>query len=176
MSDTINPPEEHTVRIERLLPGPVELVWDYLTQDDLLSTWLGEGHMANQPGGSVALRTKESPSEKATTHFHSTVIRADPPRLLEFTWNSSDDRQAPNETVLKGTAIVTFELEPQGERVRLVLTHRQVTRATHEIPVITCIANWNASLCTLVLHLEKEQSELRNFLETLDICWTEKSW
>jgi uncharacterized protein YndB with AHSA1/START domain len=169
MSEAINPPEEHTVRIERLLPGPIELVWDYLTRDDLLATWLGEGHIANQPGGSVELRTRESRSDVAATQLRGTVIRADPPRLLEFTWNATEDQPAQTETALKGTAIVTFELEPQGERVRLVLTHRRVTHVVHQTPAITCTASWNASLSKLSIHLEREQTELKNFLEAFGL-------
>jgi hypothetical protein len=30
------------VRFERLLPGPIERVWDYLTKPDLQKTWLAE--------------------------------------------------------------------------------------------------------------------------------------
>jgi hypothetical protein len=31
-----------SVRFERLLPGPIKRVWDYLTQPDLQRTWLAE--------------------------------------------------------------------------------------------------------------------------------------
>jgi hypothetical protein len=31
-----------SVRFERLLPGPIEHVWDYLTKPDLQRTWLAE--------------------------------------------------------------------------------------------------------------------------------------
>jgi hypothetical protein len=31
-----------SVRFERLLPGPIERVWDYLTKPDLQRTWLAE--------------------------------------------------------------------------------------------------------------------------------------
>jgi hypothetical protein len=36
----INPIQ--AVRFERLLPGPIERVWDYLTKPDLQRTWLAE--------------------------------------------------------------------------------------------------------------------------------------
>jgi uncharacterized protein YndB with AHSA1/START domain len=29
------------VRFERLLPGPIERVWDFLTKPEHLATWLG---------------------------------------------------------------------------------------------------------------------------------------
>ncbi len=31
-----------TMRLERLLPGPIERVWEYLTRPDLQRTWLAE--------------------------------------------------------------------------------------------------------------------------------------
>jgi hypothetical protein len=34
--------EPQIVRFERLLPGPIERVWDYLTQPELQRTWLSE--------------------------------------------------------------------------------------------------------------------------------------
>jgi hypothetical protein len=34
--------EDQAVRFERLLPGPIERVWDYLTKPDLQRSWLAE--------------------------------------------------------------------------------------------------------------------------------------
>jgi len=50
-----------TVEMERLLPGPIEQVWDYLTKPELLATWLGDA-----------------------THE---VQRCEPPAVLEYAWN-----------------------------------------------------------------------------------------
>ena len=44
-----------TVRIERILPGPVERVWAYLTESDKRKKWLAQGPMANYVGGDVKL-------------------------------------------------------------------------------------------------------------------------
>ena len=32
--------DDTTVRFERLLPGPIERVWEYLTDGDKRATWL----------------------------------------------------------------------------------------------------------------------------------------
>ena len=37
--------EPATLRIERLLPGPIERVWAYLTESDLRRKWLAAGEM-----------------------------------------------------------------------------------------------------------------------------------
>ena len=45
-----------TVRFERLLPGPIERVWDHLTRPELLSTWLCKtASMDVRSGGRVEL-------------------------------------------------------------------------------------------------------------------------
>lgn len=43
MSDYGEVVEPGTVRIERLLPGPIERVWAYLTDVDKRATWLAGG-------------------------------------------------------------------------------------------------------------------------------------
>ena len=40
-----------TVRLERLLPGPIERVWDYLTDSKKRGTWLATGTMDLRVGG-----------------------------------------------------------------------------------------------------------------------------
>ena len=37
--------ESGAVRFERLLPGPVERVWSYLTQSEKRGTWLASGQI-----------------------------------------------------------------------------------------------------------------------------------
>ena len=44
-----------TIRIERLLPGPIERVWSYLTQGELRRRWLAAGDMDLHPGASFTL-------------------------------------------------------------------------------------------------------------------------
>ncbi len=40
---------------ERLLPGPVDRVWQYLTDSQLRGTWLATGAMEARVGGAVTL-------------------------------------------------------------------------------------------------------------------------
>ena len=47
--------EPMTVRLERMLPGPVERVWSYLTDSNLRGQWLATGDMPRQPGAKVEL-------------------------------------------------------------------------------------------------------------------------
>src|SRR5690606_29161203 len=47
--------EQATLEIQRLLPGPVERVWDYLTRSDLRREWLAAGDMPMAVGAGFEL-------------------------------------------------------------------------------------------------------------------------
>jgi hypothetical protein len=57
MTPTAQVIDADTVRFERLLPGPIERVWDHLTDPDLRQTWMAEAAAGNitacQPPRSV---------------------------------------------------------------------------------------------------------------------------
>lgn len=119
--------EPRAIRFERMLPGPIERVWEYLTDSDKRGLWLASGKMEPRVGGKVALSydnanlspDKTPPPEKykgrgRATSYHS-ITRFEPPRFLSMTWG---DEKNPSE--------VSFELTPQGEEVQLILTHRRL--------------------------------------------------
>ncbi len=58
--------ESGTVRFERVLPGPIERVWAYLTESEKRGKWLATGNMELRVGGRVE--------------------HCEPPRLLTLTW------------------------------------------------------------------------------------------
>ena len=45
--------EPTTLKIQRLLPGPIERVWAYLTESDLRRQWLAAGPMELKVGGEL---------------------------------------------------------------------------------------------------------------------------
>jgi uncharacterized protein YndB with AHSA1/START domain len=117
-------------RVVRLLPGPVERVWDYLMDGEKRKTWFTDGTIEPRLGGRVSLLFRhanlspdETPPEKySMVHdpgvpMVGKVIVFDPPRLLAITWEG----EKPGEN-----SEVFFELAPQGDDVQLTLTHRKL--------------------------------------------------
>ena len=49
-----------TVRLERILPGPIERVWDYLVDGEKRGEWLCSGEMEPRVGGKVELEFQHS--------------------------------------------------------------------------------------------------------------------
>jgi uncharacterized protein YndB with AHSA1/START domain len=116
-----------SVRFERVLPGPIERVWAFITESDKRATWLASGPMDLRVGGAVHLtwHHSELSAEKQAPQaykqydgyqMHGRVTRCEPPRLLSYTW--------PDETGHESE--VCFELTARGNEVLLVLTHRRI--------------------------------------------------
>jgi uncharacterized protein YndB with AHSA1/START domain len=135
--------EPATLKIERVLPGPIERVWNYLTQSDLRRQWLAAGEMKMKVGAPFELTwrnddltgpTGQRPADMAAEHsMQSRIVELDPPRKLVFTWQDSGD--------------VSFELEPKGNDVLLTVIHRRLPRRSMLLGVS---AGWHAHLDVLV--------------------------
>jgi uncharacterized protein YndB with AHSA1/START domain len=119
--------EPATLKIQRLLPGPIERIWAYLTESDLRRQWLAAGQMEMTVGTPVELvwrngELNDPPSQRPAgfseeQRMQSRVTELDPPRRLAIAWTGSGD--------------VSFELDPQGDDVLLTVTHRRLPdRAT----------------------------------------------
>ena len=116
--------EPGTVKVERLLPGPVERVWAYLTDSRKRATWFAGGEFELRVGGRARLEFDHASlsSEKVTPdkfknvgrpQFDGTITRLEPMRVLAYTMRFGERDSE-----------VTFELAPRGKEVLLVITHR----------------------------------------------------
>jgi uncharacterized protein YndB with AHSA1/START domain len=135
--------EPATLKIERLLPGPIERVWAYLTDSELRRKWLAAGQMEMMVGAPFELiwRNDEltEPAGQRPQGFgeehrmQSRITALEPPRKLAIAWQGSGD--------------VSFELEPKGDQVLLRVIHRRLPdRAT----LLKVAAGWHMHLDVLV--------------------------
>ena len=114
--------EPATLRIQRLLPGPIERIWAYLTESELRRQWLASGDMQAKVGTPFTLTWRndeltdppgQRPSGFSEEHsMDSKIIMFDPPRKLAFTWGESGE--------------VSFELDQRGNKVLLTVIHRRL--------------------------------------------------
>lgn len=148
--------DENTVRFERLLPGPIERVWSYLTESDKRAQWLCGGDVEQAVDGNVDMhfhnvslsrssdndipRPDEYKDRPEKMSFSGTVTRCEPPHVLQHTWDFGDEHSE-----------VCYELTADGDNVRLVLTHRRLE--TTDI-VLSVSGGWHTHLNVLVDMLE----------------------
>ncbi|MDA8110145.1 MAG: SRPBCC family protein [Betaproteobacteria bacterium] len=123
MNDRATLIQPSTVRFERLLPGPVERVWAYLTESKKRALWLAAGEFDLRVGGRIELLfdnpklTGETPpagARGAVPHrAEGTITRLEPMKLLAHTWAWEG-----------GKSEVTYELAPRGKEVLLTIHHK----------------------------------------------------
>jgi len=146
-----------SLQIQRFLPGPIERVWEYLTDSELRSEWLASGSMLPEEGSEFTFTWRNDeldgnpdrgaaaadPDCSADEHSMTChIVSWEPPTKLAFTWSNSGD--------------VTIELETRGDEVLLTLTHNKLPDQSTVIGVST---GWHAHLDYLIARLSGMQPE-----------------
>ncbi|GAA3890762.1 SRPBCC family protein [Sphingomonas limnosediminicola] len=117
------------IRLQRVLDAPVDTVWRYLTVAELRQQWFMGGTDAQADSEFELLNDHDNLSDDTVPYpesyapykgktWNEKVIRFEPPRLLETTFQGGKN----------GT--VVFELFPEGDRTRIVLTHSGIESGT----------------------------------------------
>ncbi|MGN6848660.1 MAG: SRPBCC family protein [Sphingomicrobium sp.] len=117
------------IRLERLLDAPPETVWRYLTEAELRQKWFMGGTDAGPDGEFELIVDHDRLSEDDVPYpedyagakgkrFSEKVLRFEPPRLLETTFQGGQGGK------------VSYELFPEAGKTRLVLTHSNITSPT----------------------------------------------
>lgn len=136
-----------TVRIERVLPGPAERIWQYLTEPEFREKWLAGGSLEARAGGEMVLEFDHQrisdepgppPERFADSEGYVSTCRIetwDPPRELSFSWPEPGQPDS----------FVHIVLEPVAgsDELRLVLTHSRL--GTHEL-LQGVAGGWHAHL------------------------------
>jgi len=140
-----------TVRLERVLPGPIARVWSYLVESDKRAEWLASGEMEPRVGGKVELWFNHStltPHKEVTPEKYKQfdgkssavpgrVLKWEPPRLLVIEWPqkvaATDGK--PGAQNSHKVSNVTFELVPDGKNVLLTITHRNLADRSEVVGV-----------------------------------------
>lgn len=142
---TLGPEAE--LRLERLLPGPIERVWAWLTDGDLRRRWLAAGAMVLREGAEFELvwrndeltdppgRRPDGFGEEHRMTCRITEVEA--PHRLAFTWGEASH--------------VRFELATVGSLVRLTLVHRG---APNRDVLLNVSAGWHAHVDLLGARLD----------------------
>ena len=141
--------EPTTLKIQRLLPGPVERIWAWLIESDKRRKWLAAGTMELKVGAPFELvwrndELTDPPGKRiegcSEEHRMASRITAlDPPHMIAFTFDSGE---------------VSIELKAQGDGVLLTLIHRRLPNRNYMLGVS---AGWHAHLDVLVARVRGEQ-------------------
>ena len=139
-------PEPAALRVERLLPGPIERVWSYLTDSELRRRWLAAGDMDAAPGSAFEFVWRNDeltdppgnrpPEASAEFRLACRIIVFEPPTKLVIGWGETGE--------------VSFTLQPKGGEVLLTLDH---LRARNREMLLNVTAGWHVHLDILAARL-----------------------
>jgi uncharacterized protein YndB with AHSA1/START domain len=142
--------EPATLKIQRVLPGPIERVWSYLTESDMRRQWLASGEMKPEKGSSFTLVWRNDeltdppgmrPEGFGEEHrAQCRIIEFDAPRKLAFTWGDN--------------GAVFIELKQYGGEILLTLIHERLPDRGMTVMVG---AGWHMHLDVLVAQMTGEK-------------------
>lgn len=144
--------EPATLTLQRLLPGPIDRVWAYLTDGELRRQWLAAGTMEEKVGAPVEFVWRNDeltdppgmrPDGMDEEHrLTCEVLEIKAPHRLAISWGS--------------TGGVTFTLQERGDDVLLTITHRRVADPT---VLLNVSAGWHS-------HVDVLEAKLRGTAAT----------
>jgi len=141
------------VQFERVLPGPIERVWQFLTDPKLRKTWFADGPMEGRVGGAITFHFQHQVitefEEPLPERFKAmadgpivsrgTVTVWDPPCRLAFTWEPDSE--------------VAIDLVARGADVHFTLTHTKLASRAETVDVSS---GWHVHLGVLAERLAGE--------------------
>lgn len=116
----------YDIVLERRLKQPVEKAWAALTVPERVADWFTHAEIEPRVGGRYSLRFSED-----DYGMDGVITAFDPPRLFAHTW--------PHET--HPDSIVRYELTPDGDGCRLILTQTAIGR-----PAFNALPGWHTFL------------------------------
>lgn len=142
--------DAHTVRFERILPGPLEKIWAYLVDSKKRGEWFASGDLPAKVGDNFEMYIKHSDlspnqspppdqfKEMDATGFRATekLLALEPMRRVAYTFGNQHPPASE----------VEFVLTPEGDKIRLTLTHRKVPDRAYAVNVS---GGWHAHLAIL---------------------------
>lgn len=158
---------QYVLRFERRLNHPVERVWEAITSPDQIKQWYGgttkvelelvEGgryftHTTGPPELVEAIKAEFPDAGEEVLVAHDTVLRVEPPLLFEHTFGGD------------ATSIARWELQRDGERCRLTLTHTE-PRGFDPKDAPRDLSGWHTLLELLALVLDGQSA-----------AWTMERW
>ena len=107
-----------SIRTQYFFPHPPEVVWEYLTNAELMGLWLMKNDFLPIVGHEFQFRTKPITSLNYDGIFHCKVLEIVPFKKLSYSWKGG-----PGEGRITLDTVVVWKLEPNDKGTELFLEH-----------------------------------------------------
>jgi uncharacterized protein YndB with AHSA1/START domain len=107
-----------SIRQQYFFPHPPEVVWEYLTNAELMGLWLMKNDFQPIIGHDFQFRTNPIPSLNYDGIFYCKVLEIVPFKKLSYSWKGG-----PGEGKIALDSVVVWKLEPKDKGTELFLEH-----------------------------------------------------
>lgn len=118
-------------------PHPQELVWEYLTDPDLMSQWLMKSNFKPELGHEFQFKTKPLPKLGFDGNVYCKVLEIDEPHKLVYSWVGGMPGKTPNLD-----SVVTWTLIPKDGGTELQLEHAGFRGVKNLISFLAMNSGW----------------------------------
>jgi uncharacterized protein YndB with AHSA1/START domain len=136
------------IKKEIEISAPVETVWRYLEDRDLLAAWLMRNDFKPELGRKFHLY--EQPSGNWDGVLNCELVEFEAPRRMAFTWNANS---------IGVETLVSIDLEALDDRTRLTLIH----------------TNWEGAVGDLEQHIASHSAGWSSHLEILEKAFAKEA-
>ena len=107
-----------TIKHQFYFPHPAEMVWEYLTQSELMELWLMKNDFKPIVGLDFQFRTGPIPSLDFDGIFYCKVLEVIPFKKLSYSWSSG-----PGDGEINLDSVVVWQLQQADNGTELLLEH-----------------------------------------------------
>jgi uncharacterized protein YndB with AHSA1/START domain len=115
--------EQATLAFHRIYRHTPQHIWEALTTPDGLREWAMCSQVVIQGRAGGRIEMVSGPGQYRST---GKILAWDPPRVLEYEWNVAPVPEMP----YGERAVFRYELTPEGDSTRLLVTYRRISSQT----------------------------------------------
>lgn len=118
---------KRSINHQYFFPHQPEMVWEYLTNSDLMELWLMKNTFKPVLGTEFQFRSNPIPSLDFDGIFYCKVLEIEPYKKLAYSWQSG-----PGNGEISLESIVEWKLEASAEGTTLFLEHSGFAKPENE--------------------------------------------
>jgi uncharacterized protein YndB with AHSA1/START domain len=129
------------------------MIWSYLTQPELVATWLMPSNIRPELGQEFEFTTKPMPSFNLDGIFRCKVLESKPHKRLVYTWTGG-----PGNGEITLDTVVEWDLEKVKDGTRLKLKQTGFTDDTRDV-FMAMTSGWQQNIVKMQKHMQEHQAQ-----------------
>ncbi len=140
------------IKHQLFYPHPPEVVWEFLTNQELITQWLMPGDLKPIPGHEFQLRAKPMPEMDFDGIFYCKILEVVPLKKLSYSWKFGPG----NEELSNST--VNWTLTEKDNGTELLLIHRDFADSVNPLMFNSMEKGWLVLITKMLQVINAEKN------------------